>query len=267
MSAEFEISYEVSQKMGMVLASCFEMVGLSTPTHITCDKMALVVDRIDKTRRALKKRLIFSTDENSGKIKEIGGASLGLRIKDKSEKGDKRKAKEVETEAFVLKQIEQEVKKEEKARKAAQEIEVNIESNDIAEFPFAIDCVKEKTAIVSSSLGIMRSQMKMLLKQQGYRVFLVNSAKELSFVMKNNQFDLVVTEIKDSKDLVELAKARRCVQDNVVYMVISADLNNMEVKQCCNDLGINIYIEKHADWQQIMLYKLDKHMINELKYA
>lgn len=266
MSAELEISYEVSQKMGMVLASCFEMVGLSTPNHITCDKMALVVDRIDKTRRALKKRLIFSTDENSGKIKEVGG---GLRKKDSNDKAHKRQAKEVETEAFVLKQLEQEAKQEEKARKAKEQFELEVEIEKAREnfVPFELECVREKTAIVASNLGIMRSQMKMLLKQQGYRVFLVGSLKELSFVIKNNKFDLVVTEVKEAKDIINIAKAKLSSGKQTQHMVISSDLNNVEVKQCCSDIGIDMYIEKHADWQQVMMYKLDKSSLNELKYA
>src|SRR3989339_412750 len=68
---EKEISYEISPRMGLVLASCFEMVGLSTPSHISSDKMALVVDRIDKTRRQLKRKLMF--DDNSGKVREYNG--------------------------------------------------------------------------------------------------------------------------------------------------------------------------------------------------
>ena len=263
MAAGNEISFEVSPKMGMVLASCFEMVGLSTPYHISSDKMALVLDRIDKTRRLLKKKLLFTTEENSGKVREIGkGIESGMRMKT-----DLKEQQQEQYEEKLLKQTISKIKLDAAKKDKLDEqtkIEVSTQINCIEDnfiFP------TQKNAIVASDLGVMRSQIKILLKQEGYRVYQVNSIKELLFVLQNNEFDLVVTEMKELKDLKSIAKIRSMMRYQDKLAVISSELKNIVIRNVCKKIGVNVYIEKVANWHKVMLYKLERCGDNQLKYA
>lgn len=258
-----EISYEISPRMGLVLASCFEMVGLSTPGHISSDKMALVVDRIDKTRRQLKRKLMF--DNDSGKIREYGG-----KKKFKVEQMDNIINSIIDhTEASApLKAVSNVEEKEEVKKPAKTAIQEEIEANPLKFIPeeYMYNSV-EKTALVVSNLGIMRSQMKLLLKQKGYKVFCVNNIKEMPSVLKNNAFNLIVAEVKELKDLLPVAQARLLIEDECKLMVISSELKNIEIKMSCEQIGVDIYVEKQANWQSSMLYNLGHFSNSELKYA
>lgn len=217
------ISFEVSEKMAMVLASCFEMVGMSPPTHITSDRMALVVDRINKTRKnTTNKKFVFKASPEDGKMKEV--------------------------------QVDAE--EEEKL-------------SGLGDFGFlSSESTKEqKTAIICSKLGFMRSMLRMILQNEGYRVFVVNTFKDLLLVLKTNEFDMVISEVNKLEDLVPLAKTRLLMSDMNNLVVISSELKNMELRLGCKEIGVDVYLEKFADWQRRFLCKLTSCNTKQLKSA
>ena len=331
MEEEKNVSFEISEKMGLILASCFEMVGLSTPTHISADKMALVVDRIDRNRQALKKKLLVTANAQSEKLTPVKqknsitsqaqpesepvieektpeqhleeykentnqvDVTWGFKLKDKNKNkitlGPEKKVIEVpkyfpqadsipiekldRKETFIniepvldaeLRDIDDSVKtfkpvsiKKPKAYLEEEIKSVNYTSN-IDYYPEGT--AKTNTAIVASELGVMRTQMKMLLQQEGYKALTVCSIKDLVPILKKTQFDIVVVEVKSLSCLISLGKAKALMDEGSYLVAIIADLNDMElqfsVKDMCKEVGVNIYLEKIVNWQLRFHNELNK---------
>lgn len=224
MLPENGISFEVSEKMAMVLVSCFEMVGMSPPTHITSDRMALVVDRINKNRKELKKKFVFKASHEDGKMKEI-------QVNDEDDDDEEKTSGDF---GYLSNE--------------------GLSSN-------------QKTAIVCSKLGFMRSMLRMILQNEKYRVFVVNSYKDLLLVLKSNEFDMVVAEVNKLDELVPLAKTRLLMSDLNNLIVISSELKDMELRLGCKEIGVDVYIEKFADWQRRLMSKITSCGTKQLRSA
>lgn len=256
MPSEKNISFEISEKMGLILASCFEMVGLTTPDHISSDKMALVVDRIDKTRKQLQKRLHVTTDANCEKITRV-----------KEEPGASFKMKNKLSNRVIKRDIDDEP--DDENRFTFKQSESSLSVNE--KFLYQPQSLVRETAIIASELGVMRSQVKMILQNEDYKAYTVNTILELTVVLSQSQYDVVIVEINSLESLISLTKVRSSMNDDCILIAIFSDLNNIElqfgVKDMCKDIGVNVFIEKFVNWQMLLQHNLSKYKIDTAQWG
>lgn len=249
MPSDNNISFEISEKMGLILASCFEMVGLSTPSHISAEKMALVVDRIAKTRKQLQKQLHVTTDANCEKITRI-----------KEDQPGSFKMKEKSSNTVIQRDIED--KPEKNYNLKPYESSFSIDKR----FLYQPETYIRETAIVASELGVMRTQVKMILQNEDYQAFTVNNILELTVVLSQSQYDIVIVEVNNLESLISLTKVRSSMDKGCILMAIFSDLNNIElqfgVKDMCKDMGVNVFIEKFVNWQMVLKHNLSKYKLD-----
>ncbi len=115
----------------------------------------------------------------------------------------------------------------------------------------------KKTVLIIDDLGVITYQLNVIMQKYGFKTLVSQEIFDALEKFKNKRFDLVVmdlfipTEREGLMLLNELQKLIKSHNLETKIIIITAS-NKKEHKKLCMERGVDIYIEKTGNWQEIL---------------